>query len=78
MKDKEKINTDGFIRKINRETDFFAIQCGSAVIVCEVVVSTRKAEEIQSNPIDWIDPVKYGYQFSRMEEGGKAIFFPLS
>lgn len=78
MKDEKRADADGFIGKINRETNFHATKHGNAVIVYEVTVSTRKAEEIQSNPINWIDSAEYGYQFNRMEEGGKAIFFPSS
>ena len=71
-------DADGLVGKINRETNCFATKRGNAVVVYEVAVSTRKAEEIQSNPIDWIDPAEYGYQFSRMEGDRKAVYLPLS
>ncbi len=78
MTDEERVDADGFIRKINRNTDFFATRHGSAVIVYEVTVPARKAGEPQSNPIECIDPENYGYQFSRIEKDGDVIFFPLS
>lgn len=78
MADEKRADADGFIGRINRETDFFAAKLGNAVVVREIAVSDIRTGKIQSSSVNCIDPAEYGHQFSRIEEGGKVIFFPLS